>query len=82
LQHLLLNLTVYCVRASAGSSVHVHARCEAAHAAVGSHTHLLVLEVTACGHVLSAAQLESAFAPYSPLTEEARRLTALLKRTC
>jgi hypothetical protein len=69
LQHLLLNLAVFCVRAADGQPVRVSARCVAAAAAEGAAMHgckaTLVLHVTASGLVLSAAQLATAFDPYA-----------------
>jgi hypothetical protein len=79
LQLLLLNLTVYCVRASEGQPVRVRVRCApaapaaAAAAAAGAAArdaaacgeHTLCIEVAAAGHVLSAEQAAAAFDPYA-----------------
>jgi hypothetical protein len=65
LQHLLLNLTVFCVRAADGQPVRVSARCAAAAVGVAARMHTLVLHVAASGLVLSAAQLATAFDPYT-----------------
>ncbi len=61
LSHLLLNLTVFCVRASDGQPVHVAARCAPAPGGSASPGTQLVLEVAARGHIMP----ERAFEPYA-----------------
>jgi hypothetical protein len=63
LSHLLLNLTVFCVRASDGQPVRVAARCAPAPSGgAQQQQQQLVLEVSARGHTLCA---ERAFEPYA-----------------
>lgn len=64
LELLLLNLTVFCVRASEALPVCVSVRCDQADAAVPT-TMRLVLEVCVRGQALSAEQAEAAFEPYA-----------------
>ncbi len=66
LGHLLLNLLVFCVQASDGSHVAVHARCDAARKRGKRHSpaQKLVLEVAVQGLVLSADDLAAVFNPY------------------
>ena len=63
LELLLLNLTVFCVRASEALPVHVTVRCDPAGAVLP--TTMLVLEVCVRGQALSAEQAEAAFEPYA-----------------
>ncbi len=65
LSHMLLNLLVFCVRASDGQPVHVSARCTPAPSGSSpgaSSPHTLVLEVAARGHTMC---VERAFEPYA-----------------
>jgi hypothetical protein len=67
LSHLLLNLLVFCVRASDGQPVHVSARCTPAPSgsspcASSPGAHSLVLEVAARGHTMC---VERAFEAYA-----------------
>jgi hypothetical protein len=66
LGHLLLNLLVFCVQASDGSPVAVHARCDTARKRGKRHSpaQKLVLEVAVQGLVLSADDLAAVFNPY------------------
>jgi hypothetical protein len=66
LELLLLNLTVFCVRAAEGAPVQVRLRCEKGEeGGVDAPQRLrLLLEVCACGHALSAEQVGAIFEPY------------------
>ncbi len=63
LELLLLNLTVFCVRASDGLPVCVTVRCE--EEANAPSARRLVLRVCARGQALSAEQVAAAFEPYT-----------------
>jgi hypothetical protein len=74
LQHLLLNLTVFCVRVADGSPVLVRCevRCCSDGLDVGSMAApMLLLEVSTQGPALSAEQIDAAFNPYSPSSSAA-----------
>ncbi len=62
LQHLLLNLLIFCVRASDGQPVHVAARCTPAPSGSSPCGKVLVLEVAARGHTMAP---ERAFEAYT-----------------
>jgi hypothetical protein len=64
LELLLLNLTVFCVRASDGLPVRVSVRCEEEEV-IAPSARRLVLRVCTRGRALSAEQVAAAFEPYT-----------------